>query len=124
MAKKITLKTNAYTKAQEALRNGKIEHIFVEYKHEDHSNMYIVVLNKHRANAVALIKAANIDIKRVKNVRHYEMLALSHKHYQPTFDCTCRGCGKTFKHVDPNAKWCSKECHNAWRKAKKTAKTA
>ena len=120
MAKKIQLVTDAYTKAQEALRNGKIEHVYAEYKEENNfTKKFIVVLNKHRANAVALIKAANIDIKRVNNYRHYEMLALSHKHYQPTFECTCRGCKKTFKHVDKDAKWCSKECKASWRKAKK-----
>lgn len=119
MAKKIQLTTNAYTKAQEALRRQKIEHVFVEYVHEDHKTCFIVVLNKHKNNAVAVIKAANMDVKRVSNYRHYENLALSHQHYQPTFDCTCRGCGKTFKHVDENAKWCSKECKASWRKAKK-----
>jgi hypothetical protein len=120
MAKKIQLITDDYTKAQEALRNGKIEHVYVEYKEKNNfTKKFIVVLNKHRANAVALIKAANIDIKRVSNYRHYEMLALSHKHYLPTFECTCRGCGKSFKHADANAKWCNKECKQSWRKAKK-----
>ena len=81
---------------------------------------------------VAPIKEASESLKRrkiehecsilkVKNFRHYELAALSHGHYRPTFDCTCRGCGKTFEHVDPNAKWCSKECHNAWRKQRKVA---
>ena len=113
MAKK--LKVAHIKKASESLRKRKIEHVLVEYK----DDAFLVVMNKYYHDAKAVILADNCSILKVKNFRHYELAALSHEHYQPTFDCTCRGCGKTFKHVDPNAKWCSKECHSAWRKQRK-----
>jgi len=118
MAKKI--KVAYIKKASESLKKRKIEHVLVQYK----DDAFLVVMNKHFHDAKAVILADGCTILKTKNVRHYENIALSHEHYQPTFDCICRGCGKTFKHVDPNAKWCSKECHNAWRKAKKTANVA
>lgn len=123
MAKKI--KVAQINGASESLKKRKIEHVLVKYvKGGNVNDAFLVVMNKYYQNARAAILADGRSILKVKNFRHYELAALSHEHYQPTFDCTCRGCGKTFEHADPNAKWCSKECHNAWRKAKKTAKTA
>lgn len=123
MAKKI--KVAQINGASESLKKRKIEHVLVKYvKDGEVNDAFLVVMNKYYHDARAAILADGRSILKVKNFRHYELAALSHEHYQPTFDCTCRGCGKTFEHADPNAKWCSKECHNAWRKAKKTAKTA
>lgn len=124
MAKKI--KVAHVKKASESLKQRKIEHVLVKYVDKDgnENDAFLVVMNKYYHNAKAVILADGCSILKVKNVRHYESIALSHEHYQPTFDCTCRGCGKTFKHVDPNAKWHSKECHSAWRKAQKTTKVA
>ena len=124
MAKKI--KVAHIKKASESLKQRKIEHVLVKYVKKDGSedDAFLVVMNKHYHNAKAVILADGCSILKVKNFRHYELAALSHEHYQPTFDCTCRGCGKTFKHADSNAKWCSKECKAAWRKAKKTTKAA
>ena len=116
MAKKI--KVAYIKKASESLKKRKIEHVLVEYKDEDKDkyDAFLVVMNKHYHNAKAVILADGCSILKTKNIRHYENIALFRKHYQPTFDCTCRGCGKTFKHVDENAKWCSKKCHQQWRK--------
>ncbi|MBO7736169.1 MAG: hypothetical protein J6S67_26595, partial [Methanobrevibacter sp.] len=112
--------------ASESLKKCKIEHVLVKYVEKDGevNDAFLVVMNKHFHDAKTAILADGYSILKTKNVRHYEKIALSHEHYQPTFDCVCRGCSKTFKHVDPNAKWCSKECKAAWRKAKKTAKAA
>ena len=119
MAKKI--KVAHIEKASESLKQRKIEHVLVEYVDNDGNKVdaFLVVMNKqHFHNAKTAILADGCTILKTKNIRHYENIALYHEHYQPTFDCVCRGCGKTFKHVDPNAKWCSKECHNMWRKHK------
>lgn len=119
MAKKI--KVAHIKKASDSLKQRKIEHVLVKYVDKDgnETDAFLVVMNKYYHDAKAVILADGCSILKVKNFRHYELAALSHEHYQPTFDCECRGCGKTFKHVDPNAKWCSKECHNAWRKQRK-----
>lgn len=119
MAKKI--KVAHIKKASESLKKHKIEHVLVKYvkKDESEDDAFLVVMNKYYHDAKTAILADRYSILKTKNVRHYENIALSHEHYQPTFDCTCRGCGKTFKHVDSNVKWCSKECHNAWRKQRK-----
>lgn len=119
MAKKI--KVAQINGASESLKKRKIEHVLVKYVKKDRSedDAFLVVMNKHYHDAKAVILADGCSILKVKNFRHYELAALSHEHYQPTFDCVCRGCGKTFKHVDENAKWCSKECYNAWRKQRK-----
>lgn len=119
MAKKI--KVAQINGASESLKKRKIEHVLVKYVEKDGNvnDAFLVVMNKHYHDARTAILTDGYSILKTKNVRHYENIALSHQHYQPTFDCTCRGCGKTFKHVDPNAKWCSKECNNAWRKQRK-----
>lgn len=128
MAKKI--KVEFPKKASECLKGNKIEHVLVEYHHEDggdphkKDDAFLVVQNKDLYNAKALILAGNISINKIKNVRHYENIALKHQHYQPTFDCTCRHCGKTFKSVVKEAVWCSNECKKAFRNAKKEAKIA
>ena len=36
----------------------------------------------------------------------------------------CKNCGKEFKHRIKEAVWCSKECHKAFRNAKRQAKSA
>lgn len=119
MAKKI--KVAQINGASESLRKRKIEHVLVKHvdkKDGEVNDAFLAVMNKYYYDAKTAILADGYSILKTKNVRHYENIALSHEHYQPTFDCTCRGCGKTFKHVDQNAKWCSKECHSAWRKRK------
>lgn len=124
MAKK--LKVTHIEKASESLKKCKIEHVLVKYVDKDGNvnDAFLVVMNRYHHDAEVAILAEECSILKVKNFRHYESTALSHEHYQPTFDCTCRGCGKTFKHFDQNAKWCSKECHNAWRKQRKQTKAA
>lgn len=124
MAKKI--KVAHIKKASESLKRRKIEHVLVKYVKKDGSedDAFLVVMNKYYHDAKAVILADGCSILKVKNFRHYELAALSHEHYQPTFDCVCRGCGKTFKHADSNAKWCSKECHNVWRKQRKAERKA
>lgn len=116
MAKKI--KVAQINEASESLKKRKIEHVLVKHVNKDGevNDAFLVVMNKYYHNAKAVILANEYSILKVKNVRHYESIALSNGHYRPVFDCTCRGCSKTFQHADPNAKWCSKECHNAWRK--------
>lgn len=121
MAKKI--KVAHIKKASESLKKRKIEHVLVEYVDKD-GNMvdaFLVVMNKYYHDAKAVILADGCSILKTKNVRHYEEIALSHEHYQPTFDCTCRNCGKTFKSVVKEAVWCSAACKKEFRNKKKTA---
>ena len=119
MAKKI--KVAPIKKALESLKQRKIEHVLVKYVDKDGNvnDAFLVVMNKH----IDLVKAAltedGLTILKIKNIRHYEEIALNHSHYQPTFDCVCRGCGKSFKHPDKNAKWCSKECKSDYHHNKK-----
>ena len=118
MAKKI--KVAYIKKASESLKQRKIEHVLVEYKND----AFLVVMNKYYHDAKAVILADGCSILKTKNVRHFEMIALSHEHYQPTFECTCRNCGKTFKHVVKEATWCSKKCKKEFRNKKKDEKAA
>lgn len=115
MAKKI--KVAHIMEASESLKKRKIEHVLVKYKND----AFLVVLNKNVNSAKAALTEDKLSILKIKSVRHYEDKALNHAHYQPTFDCTCRGCGKTFSHVDKNAKWCSKECKSNYYRNKKVA---
>lgn len=117
MAKKI--RVAHVTKASESLKKRKIEHVLVQYKSEDKVDAFLVVMNKNVDSTKAALAEDGLTILKIKNVRHYENHALNHSHYQPTFDCVCRGCGKTFKHVDENAKWCSKKCKSDYRRNKK-----
>lgn len=119
MAKKI--KVAHTTKASESLKKRKIEHVLVEYVDKDGHKVdaFLVVMNKDVNSAKTALTEDELTILRIKNTRHYEDIALNHSHYQPTFDCVCRGCGKTFKHVDKNAKWCSKKCKSDYRRNKK-----
>lgn len=116
MAKKIVTKNSQ--KASASLKKRKIEHVLVQHK----DDAFVVVLNKDVCDAIAVIKVDNQDVLRVKNVRHYEMIALRHTHYQPQFECKCRQCGKTFMHPIKEAAWCSKKCKQAFRKTKKQEK--
>lgn len=115
MAKKI--KVALVIKASGSLKKRKIEHVLVQYKNE--ADAFLVVMNKDINSAKAALTEDEFTILKIENVRHYEDKALNHSHYQPTFDCVCRGCGKTFKHVDKNAKWCSKKCRSDYRYNKK-----
>lgn len=117
MAKKI--KVAHITKASESLKKRKIEHVLVQYKNK--ADAFLVVMNKNINLAKAALAEDEFTILKIKNIRHYEDKALRHFHYQPTFDCVCRGCGKTFKHVDKNAKWCSKKCRSNYYRNKKAA---
>lgn len=126
MAKKINFKTvDEVNRAHAALTDFSIEHVLVKYPlhpkgdDTDKTNHYIVVLNRLKNDAIVVLNEAKLSPSGVKNARHYEAIALAHKHYQPTFDCKCRHCGKTFKHVDKHAAWCSKECRKQFRIAKK-----
>lgn len=115
MAKKI--KVAHITKASESLKKRKIEHVLVQHK----VDAFLVVMNKNVNSAKAALTEDKLTVLKIKNVRHYENNALKYSHYQPTFDCVCRGCGKSFKHVDKDAKWCSKECKCNYRRNKKAA---
>lgn len=117
MAKKI--KVAHVTKASESLKKRKIEHVLVQYKSEDKVDAFLVVMNKNVNSTKAALTEDGFTILKIKNIRHYENKALNHSHYQPIFDCVCRGCGKSFEHVDKNAKWCSKECKSNYRRNKK-----
>lgn len=120
MAKKI--KVARVTEASESLKRRKIEHVLVKYVNKDgkQNDAFLMVMNKNVNSAKAALTEDEFTILKIKNVRHYENKALTHSHYQPTFDCVCRGCGKSFKHVDKNAKWCSKKCKCDYRRNKKT----
>ena len=121
MAKKLIVEF--IKKASDSLRTRKIEHVLVQYPDKDgkKGDAFLVVMNKDYHDAKAVILADGCSIRRTKNVRHFEMIALSHEHYQPTFDCTCRNCGKTFKHSIREAVWCSKDCKKDFRNKKKSA---
>lgn len=120
MAKKI--KVAQINGASESLKKRKIEHVLVEYVDKDGevNDAFLVVMNKHFHDAKTAILADGYSILKTKNVRHYEMIALSHEHYQPTFDCTCRNCGKTFESVVKEQVWCSAACKKEFRNKKKT----
>lgn len=125
MAKKINFQTiNEVKRAHSALLDMHIENVLVTYPGDSKKNkpeiQYIVVLNRLKYDAIRAFKAAGLSPKRISNARHYEMIALTHKHYQPTFDCKCRHCGKTFKSTVKEAVWCSKECHKEFRNSKKS----
>lgn len=122
MAKKIYCEF--HKKASETLKKHKIEHVLVEYpdKKDKKGDAFVVVLNKDIHDATAVIKADNNGVIRVKSVRHFEMKALSHTHYQPMFDCKCRHCGKMFKHPVKEATWCSKKCKQQFRYEKMEAR--
>ena len=115
MAKKLVVAH--IKKASESLKQRKIEHVLVQYK----DDAFLVVMNKYYHNAKAVILADGCSILKTKNVRHYENIALSHEHYQPTFVCTCRNCGKTFESVVKEQVWCSAACKKEFRNKKKTA---
>jgi len=115
MAKKLVVAH--IKKASESLKKRKIEHVLVQYK----DDAFLVVMNKHYHDAKAVILADGCSIIKTKNIRHFEMIALSHEHYQPTFDCTCRNCGKTFKSVVKEQVWCSAACKKEFRNKKKNA---
>ena len=122
MAKKI--KVAHIKKASESLKKRKIEHVLVQYpekKNGKEGDAFLVIMNKDYHNAKAVILADGCSIIKTKNIRHFEMIALSHNHYQPTFDCTCRNCGKTFKSVVKEQVWCSAVCKKEFRNKKKTA---
>lgn len=115
MAKKI--KVAQIKKASESLKKRKIEHVLVKYTDKDgnETDAFLVVMNKYYHDAKAVILADNCSIIKVKNIRHYETKALTYEHYQPSFECKCRQCGKMFKSVVKEAVWCSKDCRHAHR---------
>lgn len=119
MSKKLTFKTkNEVLRAVGALKDFHIKHVVVTYKHKDHDEMFIVVLNKDLAEAKTAIEMAEIPMPSIKNRRHFEKLAIKQSYYEPKFDCVCRGCGKTFKSIVKEAKWCCASCKQAFRKRK------
>lgn len=131
MAKKINFKTiDEVVRASNALKDFHVEHVLVKYPEHIENNrtraekQYIVVRNTLLSDAKAAFEAANLTTCGIKNSRHYENTALHHNFYQPEFDCKCRYCGKTFKHVVREAVWCSKECKKAFRDEKRKAKLA
>ena len=122
MAKKLIFNTVEEVKrASNALKDYHVEHVLVEYpeKKDKSAKMFIVVMNKELANAVAALKVADLHAKKTKGYRHYEMAALQHKHYQPKFECVCRECGKKFMHVVKDAVWCSSDCKKKFRNARR-----
>ena len=127
MAKKINFSTiDEVQRALNALKDLHIEHVHVKYpgdpKKDKPEKQYLVVLVRNLADAKSAFEMAGLKPKRIKNSRHYEMTALTHIHYQPQFDCKCRHCGKIFKSTVKEAVWCSKECHKAFRDAKRASK--
>ena len=123
MAKKIVLSSTEVTRASNALKDFHVEHVLVSYPEHQKENrpatLFIVVLNKDLNLAKEAIAEAKLSILKIKNSRHYETLALKHQHYQPTFTCKCRHCGKEFTSAVKEAVWCSKKCKQDFRNAKK-----
>ena len=123
MAKKIVLSGTEVTRASNALKDFHVEHVLVSYPEHQKENrpatLFIVVLNKDLNLAKEAIAEAKLSILKIKNSRHYETLALKHQHYQPTFTCKCRHCGKEFTSAVKEAVWCSKKCKQDFRNAKK-----
>ena len=118
MAKKITFQTvSDYENAKGVLRNSKIDFVDVRYpKHgETPARNYIVVRNVMKTKALPLLKG----VMHVKSVRHFESIAAKHDFYQPTFQCTCRNCKKTFNSHVKEAAWCSAKCKKDFRNKKK-----
>jgi len=125
MAKKIIV--NNPEKASKILKQGNIEHVLVKYpgkKPNTKGDAFLVVKNKDKNTAVAVLTDFNktipkekwyrdcIHIHHTKSVRHYEKTALMFdtSSFVPVFECTCRNCGKTFKHPVKEAVWCSTGC--------------
>ena len=124
MAKRIIFNTVEEVKrASAALKDYHVEHIFVNHPAKDDipEKAFIVVMNKNLFDAQAAIQMINLSYK-IHGARHYKMKALTHKHYKPTFECICRGCGKKFQHPEKYAKWCSKECKKDFRNKKREQK--
>lgn len=122
MAKKIIFNTTEEVKrASNALKDYHVEHVLVEYptKEGKPATMFIAVMNKELANALAIFKVADLHTKKTRGLRHYEMYALQHKHYQPKFECICRECGKKFMHTVKEARWCSPDCKKKFRNARR-----
>ena len=121
MAKKLVFANNdECKKASSVLKQNNIEHVLVTYKHEKNEKVFIVVRNVTLKD----VNQLNLQISRVKSMRHFEATAIKHDYFEPQFTCKCRNCGKEFKHHIKEAVWCSKECHNAFRNAKRQAKLA
>ena len=72
MAKKI--KVSEAKRASNALKDFYIEHCLVEYPNDS----FIVVKNINKENAVTAIKAAGLEVLKIKNVRHYEKICLNY----------------------------------------------
>ena len=118
MAKRIIFQTTEEVKrASNALKDFHIEHVVVVYpaKKDKDGKQFIVVMNKNLNDAVIAIKTAKISFVKIHGMRHYEMTALNHTHYQPSFECKCRYCSKTFKSPIKEAVWCSKKCKHDFR---------
>ena len=78
MAKKINFNTAQEVEcASNALKDMHIEHVLVEYP----NNKYVVVLNRYLSDAKKAFEEAELVPSRIKNQRHYEMCALTHKHF-------------------------------------------
>ena len=124
MAKKNIV--NNPEKASAILKQGNIEHVLVKYPGKDtKDDVFLVVRNKDKNAAVTALAEAEIYIHRTKSIRRYEMIAsrFNTGFFMPEFECTCRNCGKTFKHSIKEAAWCSTSCqkefYNKRREAKK-----
>lgn len=116
MAKRI--KVDEIKRASNALKDFQIAHIVVSYKHENYINESIVVLNKLYEDAKTAIQAADVKILKTRNARHYEKLSLN-KHctaWEPSFEHTCKHCGKKFTSSIKEQVWCSSACKWAYRK--------
>lgn len=119
MAKRI--KVDEIKRASAALKDFQIEHIIVSYPRKDGTtDDSIIVLNMLFEDAKAAIQAANVKILRTRSARHYEYLALNHKHWEPSFEHKCKHCGKTFKSPIKEQVWCSHACKWAYRKENKS----
>lgn len=126
MAKRIIFNSIEEVKrASAVLKDCHVEHVFVDYPVKDDipEKAFIVVMNKDLSEAQAPIQMINLSYK-IYRTRHYKTTALTHMHYKPTFECTCRGCGKKFQHFEKYAKWCSKECKKDFRNKRELFKKA
>ena len=118
MAKRLIL-LNSWL-CSNGLKDLHIEHVHIKDRNE------IIVKNKELDNVKALLNSGKTDavLKKVKNARRFETIALKHidGYYEPTFTCVCRGCGKNFTSHVKEAVWCSAKCHSDYRKTHKKPK--
>jgi len=117
MAKKIIV--DEIKRASNALKDFQIDHIIASYAKADGTkDESIIVLNRLYEDAKVAIQTANVKILKTRSARHYEKLSLN-KHcttWEPSFEHTCKHCGKKFTSSIKEQVWCSSACKWAYRK--------